>query len=57
MTAPPAPQTRIPALDALRGIAVIGIVGMNVLAFALPSPAYYNLLSFGGDGAANYWVS
>lgn len=55
MTAPP-PQTRIPALDALRGIAVIGIVGMNVLAFALPSPAYYNPLSFGGIGAADYWV-
>ncbi len=47
---------RIPALDALRGVAVIGIVGMNVLAFALPSPAYYNPLSFGGVGPADYWV-
>ncbi|MFN3864487.1 MAG: DUF418 domain-containing protein [Erythrobacter sp.] len=56
MTAPPAPRPRIPALDALRGVAVIGIVGMNVLAFALPSPAYYNPLSFGGVGAADYWV-
>jgi uncharacterized protein len=57
MTAPdPSPVQRIPALDALRGIAVIGIVGMNVLAFALPSPAYYNPLSFGGVGAADYWV-
>ncbi|MBA4768091.1 MAG: DUF418 domain-containing protein [Porphyrobacter sp.] len=44
------------ALDALRGIAVIGIVGMNVLAFALPGPAYYNPLSFGGTGPADYWV-
>ena len=57
MTAPdPSPVQRIPALDALRGVAVIGIVGMNVLAFALPSPAYYNPLSFGGVGPADYWV-
>ena len=57
MTAPaPPPVQRIPALDALRGVAVIGIVGMNVLAFALPSPAYYNPLNFGGVGAADYWV-
>ncbi|MBA4050562.1 MAG: hypothetical protein C0472_01510 [Erythrobacter sp.] len=57
MTAPtPPPAERILALDALRGIAVIGIVGMNVLAFALPGPAYYNPLSFGGTGPADYWV-
>jgi len=56
MTPPPQPAPRILALDALRGIAVIGIVGMNVLAFALPGPAYYNPLSFGGTGPADYWV-
>ena len=53
---PPAPTPRILALDALRGVAVIGIVGMNVLAFALPGPAYYNPLSFGGTTSADYWV-
>ncbi len=52
---------RILALDALRGVAVIGIVGMNVLAFALPGPAYYNPLAYGpnhagGVGPADYWV-
>lgn len=56
MTAPPPPAPRILALDALRGIAVIGIVGMNVLAFAMPGPAYYNPLAFGGTGPADYWV-
>ncbi|MCL9997820.1 MAG: DUF418 domain-containing protein [Erythrobacter sp.] len=56
MTAPSPAAERILALDALRGIAVIGIVGMNVLAFALPGPAYYNPLSFGGVGPADYWV-
>jgi uncharacterized protein len=50
------PQSRILALDALRGIAVIGIVGMNVHAFALPGPAYYNPQSFGGTSPPDYWV-
>lgn len=52
----PADPGRILALDALRDVAVIGIVGMNVLAFALPGPAYYNPLSFGGTSPADYWV-
>lgn len=61
MTAPPPlPATfapaRIPALDALRGIAVAGIVAMNVHAFALPGPAYYNPLAYGGIGPADRWV-
>lgn len=57
MTAPILPRAdRILALDALRGVAVIGIVGMNVLAFALPGPAYYNPLSYGAVGPADYWV-
>jgi uncharacterized protein len=55
---PPAapPAERILALDALRGVAVIGIVGMNVLAFALPGPAYYNPLSYGAVSPLDYWV-
>jgi uncharacterized protein len=52
----PSHPDRIIALDALRGIAVIGIVGMNVHAFALPGPAYYNPLSYGGVGPADYRV-
>ena len=56
MTAPSPPADRILALDALRGIAVLGIVGMNVLAFAMPGPAYYNPNAFGGVGPPDYWV-
>lgn len=56
MTAPSPPPDRVLALDALRGIAVAGIVGMNVLAFALPAPAYYNPMSYGATGPADYWV-
>jgi len=52
----PSTPPRIRALDALRGLAVIGIVGMNVHAFALPGPAYYNPLSFGGTMAVDRWV-
>jgi uncharacterized protein len=52
----PSDPGRIVALDALRGIAVIGIVGMNVHTFALPGPAYYNPLSYGGVGPSDHWV-
>jgi uncharacterized protein len=34
----------------------MGIVGMNVLAFALPGPAYYNPLAYGAVGPVDYWV-
>ena len=56
MTALSPAAERILALDALRGIAVIGIVGMNVLAFAMPGPAYCNPQSFGSVGPPDYWV-
>jgi uncharacterized protein len=52
----PAKHQRILALDALRGVAVIGIVWMNVHAFALPGPAYYNPMAFGSDGPVDYRV-
>ena len=35
-------STRITELNALRGLAVIGIVWMNVYVFALPAQGYYN---------------
>ncbi len=56
MTAPSSASQRILALDALRGVAVAGIVGMNVLAFALPAPAYYSPLAYGGVSPPDYWV-
>lgn len=56
MTPPAPPPQRILALDALRGVAVIGIVGMNVHAFALPAPAYYNPMAYGAVGPVDYWV-
>ena len=35
-------SSRIPAMDVLRGCAVMGILWMNVTAFALPQTAYFN---------------
>lgn len=47
---------RIPKLDALRGLAVIGIAWMNVYIFALPYQAYYNPVAFAGEGSADRLV-
>lgn len=48
LTAARAGKHRITALDALRGVAVIGIVPMNVIAFAMPANAYLNPRVWGG---------
>ena len=48
LTAAPSPKHRIEALDALRGVAVIGIALMNVIAFAMPANAYLNPRVWGG---------
>lgn len=45
------PARRIFAMDGLRGLALIGIVAINVIGFGLPDAAYYNPLALGGDAA------
>ncbi len=40
---------RFATLDTVRGIAVMGILAMNILAFAMPFPAYVNPAAYGGD--------
>lgn len=47
----PAPVTeteRLVAIDALRGVAVLGILVMNIYGFAMPFVAYQNPLAYGG---------
>ena len=44
---------RLIALDTLRGVAVMGILVMNVYAFAMPVAAYANPLIMGGTDALN----
>lgn len=42
-------QQRVASFDLLRGIAILGILFMNIVVFALPEPAYANV---NWDGAA-----
>lgn len=50
----PPPNQRIIELDALHGVAVIGVVWMTVYAFALPAQGYYNPTVWGpGLGEAS----
>ncbi|MFC3442067.1 DUF418 domain-containing protein [Sphingobium rhizovicinum] len=49
---------RIPAMDVLRGCAVLGILWMNISAFALPQNAYFNPAVSGWTGAGDiaFWA-
>jgi uncharacterized protein len=44
---------RIATLDIVRGVAVMGILAMNIVAFALPENAYTNPLAAGHEGPAD----
>ena len=54
-TSPLTQSERIEALDILRGIAVLGILLMNIVGFGLPW-AYDNPTVAGGMDAPNYWA-
>ena len=58
MTAVTEPQPRIATLDIVRGIAVMGILAMNIVAFAMPFQAYMNPVALGSAGALDLasWV-
>ena len=49
---------RIATLDIVRGVAVMGILAMNILAFAMPGAAYLNPMAYGTQGTADLasWV-
>ena len=46
-------QERITAVDTLRGVAVLGILVMNIYGFAMPFAAYNNPLLMGGTDPVN----
>jgi uncharacterized protein len=45
---------RILTLDIVRGVAVMGILAMNIVAFAMPPQAYLNPLAYGTESAADF---
>src|SRR5688572_21529784 len=49
---------RIAFLDTVRGVAVMGILAMNIVAFAMPFQAYNNPTAYGLEGTADLvsWV-
>lgn len=59
MTASSTAPARIPAMDVLRGCAVMGIVWMNITAFAWPQPVYFNPAASGNLGAGDiaFWFA
>ena len=54
--APVAPEERFASLDILRGVAILGILVMNIYAFAMPFSAYMNPLFMGGTDALNMGI-
>jgi uncharacterized protein len=49
-------KQRIVSLDVLRGVALLGILPMNIQAFSMIGAAYVNPTAYGDLGGANYWV-
>ena len=49
MTAATEPPPRIATLDIVRGVAVMGILAMNIVAFAMPPVAYVNPTAWGTE--------
>ena len=48
-----APGQRIATLDIIRGVAVMGIFAVNVIAFAMPFQAYFNPSAYGLESRAD----
>ncbi|PRD16770.1 DUF418 domain-containing protein YeiB [Pantoea coffeiphila] len=51
-----APVTRIATLDFIRGVAILGILLLNITSFALPKAAYLNPAWHGMPAASELWV-
>ncbi len=47
---------RIQSLDLLRGIAILGILVMNIQSYSMPGAAYLNPMAYGDLTGANWWV-
>ncbi|MEC7583589.1 MAG: DUF418 domain-containing protein [Planctomycetota bacterium] len=54
--APAQSSDRIVSLDVLRGVAVLGILVMNIQAYSMPIAAYMNPTAYGDLTGINWWV-
>ena len=54
MTTITEPQPRIATLDIVRGVAVMGILAMNVVAFSMPIEAYMNPVAYGMETTGDF---
>lgn len=53
---PTPPSERIVSLDALRGVALLGILVINVRVFSMPEATLLNPTVYGDLSGANYWA-
>src|SRR5687767_119550 len=49
-------ERRIEAIDVLRGVAVLGILLMNVQSFSTVESAYFNPTAYGNFEGVNFWA-
>lgn len=57
---PVAPNARIDSVDVVRGVAVFGILMLNIVGMSMPEPAYNDPSSWGGDTGWNlraWWIN
>ena len=47
-------QNRIKSIDVIRGLAILGLIPMNIIIFSMPMAAYLNPDAFFGDQLTSY---